>query len=229
MPIQEFVEVPSIDTFEVISELWKARARLACHQAYAAEATDNVQIRVAPTKGVVANEDANAKEIKLVPMTTSIILVKDADQPAQSSLPTMSGVFKHPSTGASYGLAFATPKLAVETPKVAKEGTYKGVWKPVLFGPAYWLVQGTRDKAEANMASATVKVTIAVDGQQAKLSVPLLQNVKPIGKGEELLVYRPRQIDREAANEVATPSEGSKGGKRAGSASSKAAAKRLKR
>ena len=52
--VQEFVSDPGINTFEVNSELWKARVRLAVHAAYSQEQSIQVKIRTAPKKGVVA-------------------------------------------------------------------------------------------------------------------------------------------------------------------------------
>ena len=53
--------MPPVNTLEVMSELWKARARLAVHAAYSEESKGKVQIRISPSKGVVTIEDAKAQ------------------------------------------------------------------------------------------------------------------------------------------------------------------------
>ena len=59
---------------------------------------------------------------------------------------------------------------------------------------SYWLVRRVRHKDMANMRKATLECTIAIEaGKEAglhRVTLPILQNVKPVKKGEELLLYR---------------------------------------
>ena len=220
------MSAPSIDTFDILSELWKARARLAIYAAYTSENSNDVNIRISPTKGVVATQAAKAKAIKLVPMTASVVIAKDSDP---QTLPTMTSLFKHTTTGDSHGATLATPKLVVDAPPIAKQGTCKGIAKPILFGPAYWFVHVTRDQAEANMAPSIVKVTVAADECQEKLSVPILQNTRPVAAGEELLVYKPKAQDRDTKADESALRGGKGDGKRAASSRAKASAAKAPR
>ena len=151
---EEFVEVPDIVTFEVESEMWKARVRLAVHSAYTQHNSSNVHIRLLPTKSVIATASARSKALKLIPLSMVVVAVKDSDS---QTLPTIRTVFKHPVNNEAYGLMLGTPKLAVEKPKFAKEGSHSAA-PTSLFGPAFWFVEISRDQAQANMASSSVKV-----------------------------------------------------------------------
>ena len=110
--------MPPIDTLDVKSELWKARARLAVEAAYTEESKGSVRIRTKPSKGVVTTEPAKVRAIKLVPMTTSIMVTKENDQTKGPTRIEHAFTFnKEP-----YGLTLACPKRTVEERQVAKEG-----------------------------------------------------------------------------------------------------------
>lgn len=204
---EEYIDVPPIDTLDVKSELWKARARLAVEAAYTEESKGSVRIRTKPSKGVVTTEPAKVRAIKLVPMTTSIMVTKENDQTKGPTRIEHAFDFnKEP-----YGLTLVCPKLNVEERQVAVEGTCRPGAAPALFGPAYWFVQPTRDAAEANMDTSNVKIPIDVHGAGMKLSIPIMQNSKALKEGEELFYYKPlpKASAASASRTPAAPKEAS--------------------
>ena len=187
------MDIPGIETFEVLSELAKSRVRLGLASAYAAEAPLPVRIRTLPTRGVVTTRKLAAKELKLVPMSTAVLIYK-ADDEASSYL-TAGAMFKHPLNHKVCKAAIVTPKLTLNDSTVLKEGTSKTIPKPGLFAPPYWFVNPTRDSAEANLVHAKIKITV----ESHEVSVPVLMNTRVVEEGAELFVYKPKAVEAEVA------------------------------
>jgi len=160
------------------------------YAAYQQHETGNIHLRVQPTKGVFVENKSKAKEVKLIPVTSTCVVV---DSDAKCTHPTHSNIFKHPQTGAMHGIMLGAPKMVYEL------GTCKTMGGATPFAPAFWVVRNTPDMAEANMSTVTVPVSISVDGDTIKLNIPILQNNKPLKEGDELLVYKSKESEAKAA------------------------------
>ena len=219
--------MPSIDVLDVVSELWKARMRLALYAVYEAENTNNVKLGLLPSRGVITSTAAKVRAVKLVPLTTVVLISKDSDMANHAAAPSVREAFKH--KGTSYACVFGLPKIVLEHPKVTVEGTAASkVSQTELYCPAYWLVSHTYDQAKANMEKVMVKATLP--GSNVKINVPCIQNLKALEERAELFMYKAKVEVPDVAVEM-KPIEGgkSKGAKRGGAVAEKGTAKVAKR
>lgn len=205
---KEYIDVPGKDTLEVLTELAKSRVRLALAEAYANEPLP-VCIRTSPTRGVVATKAIKAKALKLVPLSTGIVIYKEGDMNSALSL---GKVFEL--DGCNYNASIMAPRITLSLEKADSK----------LFAPPYWIVEPTRDSAEANLSAATLTIPIYVDEKKHQIVLPILQNTRAIA-ADEVLYYHKANTQVAEISVQEDPSKGSGRGKGRGKGKSGKSAK----
>ena len=94
-----------------------------------------------------------------------------------------------------HGVTYVAGLQPMSTLKVERKSKKKPLGDQTVI--AYWIVRRVQDKNMANMRKATMPCTMTIDaGGDAvthKVSLPILQNTKPLKVGEELLLHEEPQ------------------------------------
>ena len=93
------------------------------------------------------------------------------------------------------GTAYIATFSAASAPKPDKSS--KPFAKELIV--PYWFVRSTGDKERANMHYTTMKCTVAItagkeEANDEHVLIPILQNLKPLKEGDELLIYHEVEV-----------------------------------
>ena len=197
--------VPAIKNYDFLSDLYKGYVKVILQSAYEelVESTDQkLEILVKPHQAVVAKVDIKAKELKLVPLTTSVAFIEQGKSALTGTL-VFGHVFDHPTKGTQM-VATLSPAKSVLPPSP----------EPPLAIP-YWLVKLQGDMAQVNLEPGIHKVVVSCQGNPEAFAVPILTNSKALKAGEELQKYKPSQAKRDTGSlPMAPPAKSAKTAKR---------------
>ena len=194
--LQEFLPSLSntIEHFDMLAETYRGAVRLSlkmCHDQLADY--DKLRVQVKPNRSVVAIDSVKAKELRLVPLSPAVQLVRGSAAPPPSGV-LFGPVFDHPKTGEPM-TAWILPKVSMpKADAAALSGCASR--EPDTFVIPYWLVRLTPDSAMANLELASHGVQIVMGAVKLHYNVPILTNKTPLEAGDELLLYRAVGVKR---------------------------------
>lgn len=166
---------------ELVWDLMRARILLAlnkAHDTFKHIRDNDVSIVFKPTvhRGVLVNKAFMVGQMTLVAFTTSINQVGSAKLPDEH-------VYMRDVHGPMHGLdqidVYLTP-LRQGPPDPAAERSHSKPKAPIVV--PYWFVRSTSEKDKANVEPGCTF--------EYNISVPVYVNIKPLKKGQELLVYK---------------------------------------
>ena len=198
--------------FDISVDLEKSHARVALGVLFErSDCSGRVQLQTQPFKSVICTDGARAKEIRLVPLSTSLVQV-DLNKVAVSTA-TIETTLTDPRTGERVLIGVSQPKMVLPTAKKTHE---------TPFVVPYWFVRSSGDLAEKNMDIMHVKVSVSAalqgdDGARKRtLSIPVLTNIVPLKPNSELILYKAQKRASAEALPAAPPTKKAKGGKGTG-------------
>ena len=198
--------------FDISVDLEKSHARVALGVLFErSDCSGRVQLQTQPFKSVICTDGARAKEIRLVPLSTSLVQV-DLNKVAVSTA-TIETPLTGPRTGERVLIGVSQPKMVLPTAKKTHE---------TPFVVPYWFVRSSGDLAEKNMDIMHVKVSVSAalqgdDGARKRtLSIPVLTNIVPLKPNSELILYKAQKRASAEALPAAPPTKKAKGGKGTG-------------
>ena len=172
--------------FDISVDLEKSHARVALGVVFErSDCSGRVQLQTQPFKSVICTDGARAKEIRLVPLSNSLVQV-DLKTVAVSTA-TIETPLTDPRTGERVLIGVSQPKMVLPTAKKTHE---------TPFVVPYWFVRSSGDLAEKNMDIMHVKVSVSAalqgdDGARKRtLSIPVLTNIVPLKANSELILYK---------------------------------------
>ena len=193
--LQEYLPSLSntIEHFDMLAETCRGAVRLSlkmCHDQLADY--DKLRVQVKPNRSVFAIDSVRAKELRLVPLSPAVQLVRCSAAPPQSGV-LFGPVFDRPKTGEPM-TAWILPKVSMPKADAAALSVCARREPDTLIVIPYWLVKLTPDSAMANLelASHGVQIVVGQGAGAVKLhyNVPILTNKTPLEAGDELLLYR---------------------------------------
>ena len=195
--------------FDISVDLEKSHARVALGLLFeSSDCSWRVQLQTQPFKSVICTDGARAKEIRLVPLSNSLVQV-DLKTVAVSTA-TIETPLTDPRTGERVLIGVSQPKMVLPTAKKTHE---------TPFVVPYWFVRSSGDLAEKNMDIMHVKVSVSAalqgdDGARKRtLSIPVLTNIVPLKPNSELIMYKAQKRTSAEALPAAPPTKTAKGGK----------------
>ena len=198
--------------FDISVDLEKSHARVALGLLFeSSDCSWRVQLQTQPFKSVICTDGARAKEIRLVPLSNSLVQV-DLKKVAVSTA-TIETPLTDPRTGERVLIGVSQPKMVLPTAKKTHE---------TPFVVPYWFVRSSGDLAEKNMDIMHVKVSVSAalqgdDGARKRtLSIPVLTNIVPLKPNSELVMYKAQKRASAEALPAAPPTKRAKGGKGTG-------------
>ena len=198
--------------FDISVDLEKSHARVALGLLFeSSDCSGRVQLQTQPFKSVICTDGARAKEIRLVPLSTSLVQV-DLNKVAVSTA-TIETPLTDPRTGERVLIGVSQPKMVLPTAKKTHE---------TPFVVPYWFVRSSGDLAEKNMDIMHVEVSVSAalqgdDGARKRtLSIPVLANIVPLKPNSELIMYKAQKRASAEALPAAPPTKRAKGGKGTG-------------
>ena len=198
--------------FDISVDLEKSHASVALGVVFErSDCSGRVQLQTQPFKSVICTDGARAKEIRLVPLSNSLVQV-DLKKVAVSTA-TIETPLTDPRTGERVLIGVSQPKMVLPTAKKTHE---------TPFVVPYWFVKSSCDLAEKNMDIMHVKVSVSAalqgdDGARKRtLSIPVLTNIVPLKPNSELIMYKAQKRASAEALPAAPPTKKAKGGKGTG-------------
>ena len=197
--------------FDISVDLDKSHARVALGVLFErSDCSGRVQLQTQPFKSVICTDGARAKQIRLVPLSTSLVQV---DLKKVSVYAVSTATIEVPRTGERVLIGVSQPKMVLPTAKKTHE---------TPFVVPYWFVRSSGDLAEKNMDIMHVKVSVSAalqgdDGARKRtLSIPVLTNIVPLKPNSELILYKAQKRASAEALPAAPPTKRAKGGKGTG-------------
>ena len=179
---------PNKQASHAVAESIKSSVRVILYDAFRLhqpKARVDLKIKGNDTKLVFASSDYPIGHLKLVPYSKSITVAVEGK--AKNSLSSVEVKVQGPK-GVTYIAAVNSMGLAID--RTAPKPFRDNIVVP------YWSTRPVEDKGMSNMRKSTMACTVTIgagdDAASHKVTLPIIQNVKALKKGEELLLFHDR-------------------------------------